>query len=181
MTVLFKQKEAEDILEDLTEIYNLWIKMKKFLLRSLSDSPLSGDTEQKFLNVKSQTSKYLRILAEKIDPHQFQYDPEKIQNILRQAISVTHLRGLPVSDRKNLLVLWHEVHVHLAQVLGAFKLISHGYQPKKKVKKDSSIAALKKGASDKKSKKKSGAGKAVLIIVLLIIVGAAIFFAISRM
>ncbi len=168
MTII-KYKDAANTLQDIKSLHALWMRMRIFLDMSFTDEPLSADTEQNFLQVKSQLSKYLRVMAEKVDKTQFRYDPEKITNLLRQAISVTHLRGLPIPDRKTLFVTWHEVYVHLTQVMGAFSLICEGYQPKKKVKKDSSIAALKRGASDKK-KKESSAGKIILIVVVIIVV-----------
>ena len=169
MSVLIKQKDAEDILQDLKNIYDLWFSMKTYLMMGFTDEPLSADIEQNFLEVKSHTSKYLRVLAEKIDPHQFRYDPEKMIQLLRQAISVTHLRGLPTADKKNLFDLWHEVYIHLSQVLGAFLFITEGYQPKKKEKKTTSIASLKKGASGTQ-KKKSNTGKVVVTVVIIVIV-----------
>jgi hypothetical protein len=165
---MIKQKQAEKICEDLRHLRELWIKVRYFLNLSFTEDPLTGEIEQKFLEAKSLTTKYLRVLAEKIDTNEFQYDPAKINAILRQAISVVHLRGLPIPDRKNILVLWHEVFVHLSQVLGAFTFISEeNYQPLKKERKDTSIAALKKRG--KKKEKKQGKGKIIFVIILCIV------------
>ena len=180
--MIIKKKEAENILEDLTSLHTLWLRMKQFLLLSFTNNSISSDIEYKFLEVKSNTTKYLRVIAEKIDPHQFKYEPTQMSNLLRQAISISHLRGLPLADRKNLLILWHEVLIHLSQVLGAFLLIKEGYQPKKKERKGTTIAALKRGASDSESKKKKkgDAGKAVFIVILLLIVAGVVFVLMNR-
>jgi len=99
---IIKYKDAANTLQDIKSLHALWMRMRIFLDMSFTDEPLSADTEQNFLQVKSQLSKYLRVMAEKVDKTQFRYDPEKITNLLRQAISVTHLRGLPIPDRKTL-------------------------------------------------------------------------------
>ena len=174
-----KKKDAEDILENLRELHELWINLRKFLLMGFTEGGISSQVEHNFLQVKSTTSKYLRILADKIDAHQFTYEPENITNLLRQAISVTHLRGLPVADRKNLMIIWHDVYVHLSQVLGAFVFIAEGYQPRKKEKKDTSIAALKKSASSK-AQKKEGVGKVIFIVILIVLIAGVVFYMMNR-
>ncbi|MCX7001017.1 MAG: hypothetical protein NT106_12105 [Candidatus Sumerlaeota bacterium] len=176
MSILIKPEKAKDILTDLKKLYDLWNTIKGYLLMAFTNEPISPDVEGNFLDVKSHTSKYLRVVAEKIDSHQFRYDPEKISLLLRQAISVTHLRSLPIADRKTLFELWHEVYVHLSQVLGAFLFIMEGYQPLKKEKKITSIASLKKGASGAR-KKESNIGK---VIAALVVIGTAIVIIILR-
>jgi hypothetical protein len=178
---MIKQKEALDILEDIKKLYDLWVSFNSFLMKSFTNEAINQEMEQQFLDIKSMTSKYLRVLAQKIDSKQFKYEPDKMTNLLRQAISIVHLRGLPLADRKNLVLLWHEVYIHLTQVMGAFEFIAEGYQPKKKESKDTSIAALKKGAADAQKKgKKEGSGKTVLMIVLLLIAAGAVFFIVQR-
>lgn len=178
MSMLIKQKDADDILSDLRRLNELWETIKHYLLMAFTTEPLTAETEQLFLEAKSHTSKFLRVLAEKIDSHQFRYDPEKITVLLRQAISVTHLRSLPLADRKNLFDTWHGVHIHLMQVLGAFTLIAQGYQPMKKEKKSTSIAALKRSAGGG-NKKESSAGK-IVVVALIVIIVAALFFILKR-
>ena len=178
MKAAVTHKHAEDILNDLKMLYDLWNTIKGYLLMAFTNEPISPDVEGNFLDVKSHTSKYLRVVAEKIDAHQFRYDPEKISLLLRQSISVTHLRSLPIADRKTLFDLWHEVYVHLSQVLGAFLFIMEGYQPPKKEKKITSIASLKKGASGTR-KKESSIGK-LIAALLLLFVAAAIIILILR-
>lgn len=176
---MIKQKDALDILETIKKLNELWISFKNFLMKSFTNEAISQETEQQFLDIKSMTSKYLRVLAQKIESRQFKYEPDKMTTLLRQAISIVHLRGLPIADRKNLVILWHEVYIHLTQVLGAFVFIAEGYQPKKKESKDTSVVAMKKGAADaEKRGKKEGMGKVIFAIVLLIV--AAVVFLILR-
>ncbi|MBN1901044.1 hypothetical protein JW926_06935 [Candidatus Sumerlaeota bacterium] len=178
---MIKQKEALDMLEDIRKLHELWISFDQFLLKSFTTDPISQEMEQQFLDIKSKTSKYLRVLAQKIDSKQFKYEPDKMTNLLRQAISIIHLRGLPMADRKNLIILWHEAYIHLTQVMGAFEFISEGYQPKKKESRDTSIAALKKGAADaQKRNKKEGMGKTIIMIALFILIVGVVFFMIKR-
>ena len=176
MSTPVKKKDAEDILSDLHRLNELWDMVKQYLLMAFTTEPLTAEIEQHFLESKSNTSKFLRLVSEKIDSHQFRYDPEKITHLLRQAISVTHLRSLPMADRKNLFDTWHEVHVRLTQVLGAFQLISQGYHPTKKEKKSTSVASLKKGASGRKKKESPADKIAVVALILIIVVAFFIIF-----
>lgn len=178
---MIKQKDALAILEDIKKLNSLWLSFKTFLMRSFTNDSITQELELEFLDIKSTTSKYLRVLAQKIDARQFKYEPDKMTTLLRQAISIVHLRGLPIADRKNLVILWHEVYIHLIKVLGAFNLISEGYQPKKREVKDTSVAALKKGAADAQKKvEKEGMGKTVVMIVLAIMIAGAVFFLLRR-
>jgi hypothetical protein len=176
---MYKQKDTIIILEDLKKLSDLWIGFHNFLMMSFTSESITQEKEHEFLEIKSQTSKYLRVLAQRIDSRQFKYEPDKTTTLLRQAISVVHLRGLPMADRKNLVVLWHEVSIHASQVLGAFGFISEGYQPKKKERKDTTIAGLKKAAGGEK-KKKSAGGKTALTIMLVLIVVVALVIIIKR-
>jgi len=176
---LIKPKDAQEIFDDLKKLHGLWLQVKKFLGLAFTTDAISSDMEYKFLEVKSQTSKFLRVLADKIDSHQFKYEPEKVTALLRQAISVNHIRGLPVADRQNMLILWHEVFIHITQVLGAFHLISEGYQPRKKERKDTSMAALKKGVV-KEEKKKGGSGMVITVIILVALIAGAVYILMNR-
>ncbi len=174
-----KKKDAETIVADLKKLHHRWINFRNFLQRAFTNEPISPELEQKFLEVKSHTTKNLRVLADRIDRSQFHYDPEKITNLLRQAISITHLRGLPLADKKNLVVLWHEAFIHLSQTLGAFLFISEGYVPRKRERKDTSVAGLKRAASEQGGKKKKG-GKPVVAVVLVLIIIGAIYFLLKK-
>jgi hypothetical protein len=176
---MYKQKDAISILGDLRKLDNLWIAFHNFLMLSFTSEGIAQEREHEFLDIKSQTSKYLRVLAQRIDSRQFKYEPDKMTTLLRQAISVVHLRGLPMADRKNLVVLWHEVSIHLNRVMGAFAFISEGYQPKKKERKDTTIAGLKKAAGGEKIKKGAG-GKIALTVVMVLIIVAALLIIIKR-
>ena len=177
---MIKSKDAISILEDLRKLSNLWFSFRIFLMMSFTNESIGQEKEHEFLDIKSQTSKYLRVLAQRIETRQFKYEPDKMTTLLRQAISVVHLRGLPMADRKNLVVLWHEVSIRLNQVMGAFVFISDGYQPRRKERKDTSIAALKKGAAGMDKKKKEGKGKVVLMVFFLLIIVAALVIIMKR-
>jgi len=176
---MYKQKDAISILEDIRKLNNLWNGFHNFLMMSFTSESITQEREHEFLDIKSQTSKYLRVLAQRIDARQFKYEPEKMTTLLRQAISVVHLRGIPLADRKNLVVLWHEVSIRLNQVMGAFGFISEGYQPKKKERKDTSIVGLKRAAGGEKKKKGVG-GKTVLTVVMILIIVAALVIIMKR-
>lgn len=186
MTGLTK-KEIEEILDDAQGLLQNWMKFKMYLMKSFSQEPISSDEEGNFLETKSVIAKFQRMVGEKVKDS-FYYGADKIQVLTRQCISVGHLRQLPMVDRKNLVVEWHNVYVIITKLAGALNFMKDGYVFKPKAKKGTSIASMKSAAGGKETKKsKSGgseggaAGTVIKVIIGLAIFGAAIAFLLKRM
>ena len=109
---------------------------------------------------------------------------DKIQEILRQSISINHLRGLPKADRASLLISWHAVFVYMSQALGVLQFINEGYDPPPRQRKAGTGLKDLKGAaagdSGKKKPKKGFWGSPLGIIIILGIIGGIIFFLKNR-
>jgi hypothetical protein len=168
--------EAQNLLQ-------LWIKIRAFLAKALTDEPISPDDERHFLEAKSDTSRFQRTLGLKL-PEYVNYGSDKIQEILRQSISISHLRGLPKADKQNLMASWHAVFVYLSQALGVLQFINEGYDPPPRQRKAGTGLKDLKGAaagdSAKKPQKKGFFSSPFGIVVILGIIGGIIYFVMNQ-
>lgn len=106
-----------------------WLGFKRFFLKSFTQEPIETEDETAFLEVKSQIARSLRSLSERINEREFYFGGDKAGTLMRQAVSVAHLRSLPAADRRTLYKDWHTIFVHLSRTVGAFKFLSEGYVP----------------------------------------------------
>lgn len=106
-----------------------WIGLRGFFLKASSTAEITVEDEAHFLEAKSQINRGFRGLADRIDQKIFYCGADKAQDLMRQAVNVSHLRTIPVADQKNLYKQWHTVFVHLSRTVGAFKFLSEGYVP----------------------------------------------------
>jgi hypothetical protein len=108
-------------------------------------------------------------------PKEVGYGADKMQEILRQSISISHLRGLPKTDKATLMGTWHLVFINLSRAVGALQFLAEGYVPGERAKvAGSNVSDLKKGsgatkAEEKKSLLKSGKFWVVVIIIAIVV------------
>jgi hypothetical protein len=165
----------EVALSEAQSLMQLWLKAKGYLARANTDDPISREHEQDFLETKSELSKCQRLLGPKL-PKEVSYGADKMQEILRQSISIGHLRGLPKQDKATLMGTWHLVFINLSRAVGALQFLAEGYIPGERVKAaGSNLSDLKKGsggpqAAEKKSLLKSGKFWVVVIIIVVAVV-----------
>ena len=129
----------------------------RYFLRSFSQDPVSHEEEDDFLEVKSNIARYQRVIQKKIQDA-LHYGADMMQEILRQSISISHLRTLPISDRQKLYRSWHTVWIYLTRTLGAFKFFEEaGYVhlPKKGEQLVSVMGMKKAGAKRRKEKERA--------------------------
>ncbi len=127
----FKMKPAE-VQEAAGVVHSMleqWLGFKRFFLKAFTTEPLAPDDESTFLEVKAQLARSMRSLGEKINEKEFYFGGDKANALLRQCVSVNHLRSLPFPDRRLLYKDWHTVFVHLSRTVGAFKFLAEGYVP----------------------------------------------------
>jgi hypothetical protein len=166
-------------LADAQHLMQLWMKTKMFLMRALAEDAITRDEEQSFLETKSEISKYQRTLGQKL-PANISYAGDRMQEMLRQSISIGHLRGLPRPDKQHLLINWHHVFIHLARAVGALQLLVEGYVPaiKQKTGSGSSLAELKKGVGGGAGSKPAKGPNPILqpkLWIALALIGAAAY------
>ncbi|MGB9692047.1 MAG: hypothetical protein ACPL7D_07750 [Candidatus Sumerlaeaceae bacterium] len=168
---------AELALKDAQALLEIWLRIKAYFVKAASDEPITPEDERTFLDLKSEVQRLQRLLRGKMVAG-LTFGEQRMADLLRQSISIQHLRELPKMDRQLLVNSWHYVFIHLAKAVGALQFIAEGYRPstaKEKTGGGPNISELKGGGGgDKKKKKKEKppVGKYILVVVLL---GAAIW------
>ncbi len=183
-------------LEGFKNLLKLWVSFRKYFQRSFTSEPISRQEEQDFLELKSTLAKNHRALAQRSNGL-FYHGGDKILEILRQSISVGHLRALPIGDKRTLYTNWHTVFVYLSRTVGAYRFLAEGFVPLLREKKGGivSIAKIKamagtrgdglgkKGKRGQESFEFLSSKKLwiILIIIGVIVVAAGIFFVLSQL
>lgn len=170
-------KPAEANLAEAQQLLQLWVRLKAFFVKADGTDPISREEEQAFLDTKSEISRSQRTISTKL-PLGLSIAPERLQEILRQSISISHVRVMPKSDRAVLLANWHYVFIYLSQAVGGFQLVAEGYDPPPRAaKKGTGLKDLKGAAAHTGKKKKSPLKSPLLWIVLIgIAIGLFVMF-----
>lgn len=157
----------EQALQESQQLLQLWLQTKGFLAKAFTETPVSAEEERAFLETKSAVSQYTRIVSQKLPPS-VKIGGERMQDLLRQAISISHLRGLPKNDKLTLIANWHAAFVNLARAVGCLQFVVQGYIPsQKEVKTGTSLKDLRGGGSSKKAKSSGNAKKWIFRLILL--------------
>lgn len=169
----------EQALTEAQALLQHWIKTKSYLAKALSDEPITREEEMAFLTTKTEIGKYQKSVSMKLPPG-VTLGPDKLQEILRQAISISHLRSLPKNDRNLLITNWHYVFVHISQAFGCLQFVAQGWTPRPRVMKQGTALSDLKGAAahsgDVKKSKKKGVMKQAWVWILFVILVAATFY-----
>lgn len=161
----------EKALQEGQQLLTLWLQAKNALAKAFTDAPISPEEERQFLEVKSSVSQFTRLVSQKLPPD-VKIGGERMQDLLRQAISIAHLRGLPQSDKQTLIANWHASFIQLARAVGCLQFITEGYQPQAKTAPGRSGVVVKKKSAD-------WGGRLKIVIILAIIAGA-IYWVMNR-
>lgn len=130
-----------------------WVGFRRFFDKAFTAEELAADDEASFLEVKAQIARSLRSLGDKLNEKEYYFGGDKAQALLRSCVSVSHLRSLPMPDRRAMQKDWHTVRVHLSRTVGAFKFLAEGYIPppkKSAASAGTSIAGIKAAGMKKK-------------------------------
>lgn len=131
-----------------------WLDVRKYLRLAMSSQPITREQDQAFLETKSAISRLFSQVRNRI-PRQLTGPPERLQNIMKQALSVTHVRNMPEPDRRQLYALWHQFYVELCRTTGALKYMGeHKYFPKFEEKMANATANIKANIANEHSGKK---------------------------
>lgn len=163
----------EAALQESQQLLNLWLQTKGFLAKAFTDTPVGPAEEKSFLETKSAVSQYTRMVSQKLPP-EVKIGGESMQELMRQAISISHLRGLPKADKQVLVANWHAAFINLARAVGCLQFIVEGYQPQPKAAK--AAPGAKGGATVKKKASADWAGRIKAIIALAVIAGVVYWF-----
>jgi hypothetical protein len=192
-----KTQDIAANLEGFKQLLQLWVSFRKYFQRSFTSEPLSRQEEQEFLELKSTIAKNHRVLAQRSN-ELFYYGGDRILEILRQSISVSHLRALPMGDKRNLYKSWHTVFVYLSRTVGAYRFISEGFIPVYREKGEHAVSVVKikamAGTKGEQLRKKGkwrrkptfhffGSKNAWIIFVVIgvAVIAAGVYFAVSQL
>jgi hypothetical protein len=165
----------ETALAEAENLLGLWLRTRQFFAKANTEDPITREEEQQFLEMKSEVTKVQRTVAPKI-PADAGFGSEKMIELLRQSISIGHLRGLPRADRMGIMAQWHSVFIYMCRAVGALKFIAEGWQPRAKQKDGgANISDLKKAAAKKGDKEPSVLASPKTYIALILIAAAAFF------
>ena len=169
----------EVALAEAQNLIQLWLRTKQYFSKANNEEPIAREDEQAFLETKSDISRLSRTLSTKM-PVSVSFGGQQMQELLRQSISIGHLRNLPKTDRQQLMAQWHQVFIYLSQAAGALQFMVEGYTPPERAKKGSGtdIKELKKGAHGGAEQKKNPILTGKFWFVLLLLAGAG--FAVYR-
>jgi hypothetical protein len=120
-------EERQELLEETRTLLKQWTRIREFLLMAFASGEVTRDDEQAFLELKSATARSQRVVSRKI-PEDLAFGADKITDFLRQAISVSHLKGLPLADKRGLVGEWHVASVMLHRAVGALEYLAETQQ-----------------------------------------------------
>lgn len=166
---------AESNLAEAQQLLQLWVRLKAFLVKAEGQDPISREEEQAFLDTKSEISRAQRSVSTKLPPG-VTIAPERLQEILRQSISISHVRALPKNDRTVLMANWHYVFIYLSQAVGGFQLVAEGYKPPPRAEKKGTGLKDLKGAAAGSAEKKKSPLKSPIFWIVLIGLAAGVYF-----
>ncbi|MDX2176961.1 MAG: hypothetical protein SF028_10890 [Candidatus Sumerlaeia bacterium] len=106
-----------------------WLGFRRYLAKAFSEEAITPEEESGFLEVKSQIARAMRSVAERIKEKEFYTGGDKAAVLLKQCVSVGHMRSLTPPDRRTLLKDWHGIFIQLSRSVGVFKFLSEGYVP----------------------------------------------------
>jgi len=163
------REEREELLKEARELLKHWMRFRDYLLMGFQDTPITPEQEQAFLELKSRTARSQRVVAQKM-PENLKFGEDKITDLLRQAISIAHIRGLPVADKRGLIGAWHVASVMLHRAVGALEYINETREEMREKKhRIGGVRAIKSEAAAVKKK-----SKVPMVIGALVVIAAAV-------
>lgn len=131
MASALSEPYLEETQKELQILYDLWVKLRQAMDRATSGEVISREEENEFLRIKSDGTKYHRILKGKLSDQktkikklEFNYD--RMVEMFRGTISVAHIRNLPEADQTKMRSDWHRIAIQLQFILGAYEFLQSG-------------------------------------------------------
>lgn len=140
------QIKADDELVESRKLLDYWIKLKSFILLAFGDKELTVDHEQQFLALMTGLQKQERAVLQ-FAPRDIDFGSGKMGDMLRNAISLDHLRDQPESDKEKLYGDWHSIYILMTRAVGAMAFVAEGYKHVSVVQSETGLSDIKKGRS----------------------------------
>jgi hypothetical protein len=155
---------AENVLL-LHGVIEKWVTLKTYLLKGFEPGEIAVDDEAHFLEIKSDVTRSIRSLSERLGETRLDYGDKLVREMLGKCVSVNHVQSLPAADKRSLIKDWHKAFVLMSRTSGALAFLADGYVPPSPKK---AAAGGSKGASPAKN-------PAVIVIVLVVLAVAGYF------
>lgn len=170
---------SDEALEQSRQLLNMWLQTKGFLAKAFTDTPVTPEEEKAFLQTKSGVSQLTRTVSQKL-PSDVKIGGERMQELMRQAISIGHLRGMPKADKQTIIANWHAAFVDLARAVGCLQFVSEGYIPPPKAARTAGSGKVLGGGTVVKKKKESNAKGWIKMIIALGVIAGAVYYLMNR-
>ncbi len=169
----------EESLEQSQQLLNMWLQTKGFLAKAFTDTPVTPEEEKSFLQIKSGVSQLTRTVSQKLPPD-VKIGGERMQELMRQAISIGHLRGLPKADKQSIIANWHAAFVDIARAVGCLQFIAEGFIPTPKAVRAAGSGRVLGGGAVVTKKKQGNAKGWIKMILALGVTAGAIYYLMNR-
>lgn len=131
MASALSEAYLEETQRELQILHDLWTKLRQAMDKAGSGEVISREEENEFLKIKSEGTKYHRILKGKLTDQktrikklEFNYD--RMVEMFRSSISISHIRNLPEADQTKMRADWHRISIQLQFILGAYDFLRSG-------------------------------------------------------
>ncbi len=169
----------EEALQQSQQLLNMWLQTKGFLAKAFTDTAVTPEEEKAFLQTKSGVSQLTRTVSQKLPPD-VKIGGERMQELMRQAISIGHLRSMPKSDKQAIIANWHAAFVDLARAVGCLQFISEGFIPTPKAARAARSGRVLDGGTVVTKKKQGNAKGWIKIILALGAIAGAVYYLMNR-
>ncbi len=147
-----------------------WVTLKSYLMKGFEEGEIPIDDESHFLEIKSDVTRSIRALSERLGETKLDYGDKIVRDLLGKCVSVNHVQGLPMADKRQLLKDWHKAFIMMSHTSGALAFLAEGYTPK-----------APKKAGVKKSADGGGARKYAIGVVIVALLGAGVWYYLTQM
>ncbi|KPK71719.1 MAG: hypothetical protein AMJ84_05750 [Acidithiobacillales bacterium SM23_46] len=168
-----RPEDRELLLQEARTLLNHWTRIREYLLMAFQSDPIAREQEQSFLELKSQTARSQRVVAGKM-PEDLQFGSDKITDLLRQSISISHLRGLPKADKTNLVGAWHLASVMLHRAVGALEYLKESQEVVRR--KQSGLRGIRAIKSEAAMVTKKSKLPVIIGVALVLAVAAGLYY-----
>ncbi len=147
----FTPPEVAELNQVMKQMVDSWLRIKLAMQKAFGKGEITKEQENAFLQLKSDLSRYYRNMTERL-PKDLHFDGDQMMEMLKNSISMQHLQGQPMTEKRNIFSLWHRVYVKMTRTHGALEVINDGYYPSlhRDLLRDPAKKATAKGATPKK-------------------------------
>jgi hypothetical protein len=120
--------EVEELHVSVENLLRIWMKIKLAMQKAFGKDGLAKEHETAFTQLKSELLRVNRTLAERL-PKDLSFEAEQMVEMMKNATTMQHLRGLPVAEKRKQFGDWHRIYVLMQRTFGALDVMKEGYYP----------------------------------------------------